>query len=239
MQGSLSFSQGMTSATCAISMPINVYNFIMLPETAQHDGTILHVLQAKNMHRRRTQIAEFMGPTWGPPGCCRLQMAPCLPNEPCYQGNYAITPHKILCKTALYLCCKLFILARMDAYVGFLRNENMMEAIVSLAGAWWCHQMETFPALLAICAGNSPVSGGFPAQMPVTWSFDICFDLRLNKRFGTQSCPLRRHCNGLRRQNYRSLGRLMVANCDITFYNRFIFITHCVLSVVFCLMLRL
>ena len=33
--------------------------------------------------------------------------------------------------------------------------------------------METFSALLAICAGNSPVSGEFPAQRPVTWSFDF------------------------------------------------------------------
>ena len=38
--------------------------------------------------------------------------------------------------------------------------------------------METFSALLAICAGNSPVSGEFPAQRPVTRSFDIFFDLR-------------------------------------------------------------
>ena len=29
---------------------------------------------------------------------------------------------------------------------------------------WWRHQMETFSALLAICAGNSPVPGEFPAQ---------------------------------------------------------------------------
>ena len=42
--------------------------------------------------------------------------------------------------------------------------------------------METFSALLAICAGNSPVSGEFPAQRPVTRSFDVFFDLRLNKR---------------------------------------------------------
>ena len=27
---------------------------------------------------------------------------------------------------------------------------------------WWRHQMETFPALLALCAGNSPVTGEFP-----------------------------------------------------------------------------
>ena len=28
---------------------------------------------------------------------------------------------------------------------------------------WWRHQMETFSSLLALCAGNSPVTGEFPA----------------------------------------------------------------------------
>ena len=35
--------------------------------------------------------------------------------------------------------------------------------------------METFPALLAICAGNSLVTGEFPSQRPMTWSFDVFF----------------------------------------------------------------
>ena len=70
--------------------------------------------------------------------------------------------------------------------------------------AWWRHQMETFSALLAICAGNSPASGEFPAQRPVTRSFDVFFDVCLNKQFRKQSwCwwfempsrPLWRHCN--------------------------------------------
>ena len=70
---------------------------------------------------------------------------------------------------------------------------------------WWRHQMETFSALLAICAGNLPVPGEFPAQRPVTPSFDVFFDLRLNNRlskqswgwrFETLSCPLWCHCNG-------------------------------------------
>ena len=39
--------------------------------------------------------------------------------------------------------------------------------------------METFSALLAICVGNSPVTGEFPAQRPVVQSFDVFFDLRL------------------------------------------------------------
>ena len=42
--------------------------------------------------------------------------------------------------------------------------------------------METFSALLAICAENSPVPGEFPAQRLVARSFDVYFDLRLNKR---------------------------------------------------------
>ena len=71
-------------------------------------------------------------------------------------------------------------------------------------GTWWRHQMEIFSALLALCAGNSPVTGEFPSQKPVTWSFDVFFDMRLNKRFSKQSwgcwfeTPSRalwRHCN--------------------------------------------
>ena len=54
--------------------------------------------------------------------------------------------------------------------------------------------METFSALLAICAGNSPVPGEFPAQRPVTQSFDVFFDLRLNQRLSKQEAgDLRRY----------------------------------------------
>ena len=51
---------------------------------------------------------------------------------------------------------------------------------------WWRHQMEAFSPLLALCAGNSPVTGEFPTQRPVTRSFDVFFDLRLNKRLSRQ-----------------------------------------------------
>ena len=72
---------------------------------------------------------------------------------------------------------------------------------------WWRHQMETFSALLAICAGNSPVTGEFPAQRPVTRGFDVFFDLRLNQRLSKQSWgwwfetlprSLWRHCIAIR-----------------------------------------
>ena len=70
--------------------------------------------------------------------------------------------------------------------------------------SWWRHQMETFSALLAIYAGNKPVAGEFPALRPVTRSFDVFFNLRLNNRLSKESWgwwfemlsrPLWRHRN--------------------------------------------
>ena len=64
--------------------------------------------------------------------------------------------------------------------------------------------METFSVSLAIYVRNSPVTGEFPAQRPVTRSFDVFFDLHLNKRLSKQSWnwwfempsrPLWRHSN--------------------------------------------
>ena len=52
--------------------------------------------------------------------------------------------------------------------------------------------METISALLAICAGNSPVTGEFPAQRPVTRSVDVFIGLRMNK--GLSAGYFRRHC---------------------------------------------
>ena len=86
-------------------------------------------------------------------------------------------------------------------------------------------------ALLAICVGNSPVTGEFPAQRPVTRSVDVFFDLRLNERlskqwwgwwFETPSRPLWCHWNGIRLIPYMISGsfysvkipRLLFINMD-------------------------
>ena len=64
--------------------------------------------------------------------------------------------------------------------------------------------MEIFSALMAICAGNLPVPGEFPAQRPATQNLGVFFYLRPNKRLSKQwwgwwaetpSSPLWRHCN--------------------------------------------
>ena len=64
---------------------------------------------------------------------------------------------------------------------------------------------------------TGPLSGEFPAQRPVTRSFDVFFDLRLNKRlskqswgwwFETPSRPLWRYCT--------CLPRRLVSTCTIS-----------------------
>ena len=65
----------------------------------------------------------------------------------------------------------------------------------SMQVAWWRHQMETFSALLAICAGNSPVPVNSPHQGQ--WRGDLRFSLicaRINGWVNTgEAGDLRRH----------------------------------------------
>ena len=86
---------------------------------------------------------------------------------------------------------------------------------------WWRHQMETFSALLAICAGNSPVPGEFPTQRLVTRSSDVFFNLCLNKQlskqsrgwwFETLSRPILRHRNDI--HTYRHSSLIISRFCD-------------------------
>ena len=81
---------------------------------------------------------------------------------------------------------------------------KLINTRVNIVIAWWRHQMETFSALLGLYVGNSPVTGEFPSQRPVTWSFDVFVDLcqhnRLSKQsrrwwFERESHSLWRHCN--------------------------------------------
>ena len=77
--------------------------------------------------------------------------------------------------------------------------------------------METFPALLAICAGNAPVTGEFPAQRPVTRSFDGFSDLCLNKRLSKngEAVDLRHH-----RAHY-DLTVMLIHNMSLNLQPRF------------------
>ena len=83
----------------------------------------------------------------------------------------------------------------------FISYKQMEELQISRSRA--SDDFEKRQALLALCEGNQPVTGGFPSQRPVTRSFEVFFDVRLNKRLNKQSrcrwferplCSLWRHC---------------------------------------------
>ena len=91
------------------------------------------------------------------------------------------------------------------AYLMVKKTDPHYDIVTHWPLACWLHQMGTFSALLALCAANSLLNGEFPSQRPVMQSFDIFFDLHLNKQlikqswgwwFEMPSRPLRRHCNG-------------------------------------------
>ena len=65
--------------------------------------------------------------------------------------------------------------------------RDLIAATVLVISIWWIQQMETFPALLALFAGNSPVTIEFPSQRLMTRSFDVLFDVRPNRQLSKQS----------------------------------------------------
>ena len=98
-----------------------------------------------------------------------------------------------VCKTNKSQRCELFSADYRNLTMHFRGVSRRFKSRYMLC-SWWRHQMEIFSALLALCAGNRPV----------TRNFDIFFDLRLNKQlskqswgwwFETLSCPLWRPRN--------------------------------------------
>ena len=67
-----------------------------------------------------------------------------------------------------------------SAQIGCYKNSFVVNHPPGHTVTWWRHQMETFSALLAFCAGNSPVTGEFFSQTPMKRSFDVFFDLHQN-----------------------------------------------------------
>ena len=79
--------------------------------------------------------------------------------------------------------------------------------------------MEAFSALLAICAGNSPVPGEFPKQRPVTRGFDVYFDLRPNKRWVNK-----REAGDLRHNRAHYDVIVMDMICHVTIHKKLMFL---------------
>ena len=103
-----------------------------------------------------------------------------------------------------YICSCLF-----QSHLWMMSNSNGREKASFPIAYWllwllmscWHQQMATFSALLALCVGNSSVTGEFPSERPVTRSFYVFFDLHLKKRLSKKN----REAGDLRRRR---------AHCD-------------------------
>ena len=109
----------------------------------------------------------------------------------CYYQLISITCHVFSDKPANRASYKV-VRDRRQTFI--IQNWNKIDIWLLSKTRWeWCKikqcklenekymmtsSMETFSALRAICAKNSPVTGEFPAQRPVTRSSDVFFDLR-------------------------------------------------------------
>ena len=82
------------------------------------------------------------------------------------RGNTLFIHWSTLCWWIPRLWLLMYIMQNIGMYVNEPQPKQM---------SWWRHQMETFSALLAICARSSPVTGEFAAQKPVTRRLDVFF----------------------------------------------------------------
>ena len=131
------------------------------------------------MNAHRVKQGWFLGPV------------AVLALNPCRSTSGPLSCIKLIeAKWSIFASLNLAIIGSDNGLLSTLRHQDFIWNMLTywpLRSTWWRHQMETFSVLLALCAGNSTVSGEFPSQRPVTRSFDVFFDLRLDKRLSKQS----------------------------------------------------
>ena len=73
-----------------------------------------------------------------------------------------------------YAASNVTVITYIEVIVKYWGNSEIPRKIREYrSNSRWRHQLETFSAILAFCVGISPVTGEFPAQRPVTRSFDV------------------------------------------------------------------
>ena len=102
------------------------------------------------------------------------------------RSNWNLKYGNFVFRKCLWKCClktvSHFVNTLKSALCSELSLKSGLEVAWGYPSSWWRHQMETFSALLAFCAGSSSVTGQFPSQRPVTRCFGVFFDLCLNKQ---------------------------------------------------------
>ena len=127
-----------------------------------------------------------------------------------FRHGLAIT--SIFCRGAITLSCPYF------GWIGEWVSNYIPHLYVDVI----THHddvMETFSALLAICAGNSPLTGEFPAQRPVTRNFDVSL-ICVRK-----NCKVNNHEAGDLRRHHTHYGVIVMTQALISMPAYFYFIS--------------
>ena len=91
-----------------------------------------------------------------------------------YMSMEAVLKYGVWLQVLYVVYVLYYLVRRAGVYViVLLASSSINYAPLCAIPTWWRHQMETFSALLAFCAGNSPVTGDFPAQG--LWTLDFFF----------------------------------------------------------------
>ena len=99
--------------------------------------------------------------------------------------SYSELPFAMILETRYIHLSKHFLIR--NGYLWRFQDIYRRGIYPGFISLWWRHQMETFSALLALCAGNSPVTGEFTSQRPITRSFGVSLICASNKRLSKQS----------------------------------------------------
>ena len=166
--------------------------FTLLPKCppAFSITTSCSLLTTRKMHQTlnmTSQIAKFMGPIWGPPGSCWPQTGPIsAPWTGMYTHISSNHSNQVTSRVSINLCKAISqqLFTVLNHFIGtdFFHdatdqshyNDVTMSAMasqitsVSIICSNVCSDADQrkhqSSASLALCAGNSPVTGEFPAQ---------------------------------------------------------------------------
>ena len=172
---------------------------VLMPQLFMNGCWLAAVLSSNVDVSLVTLIPMFMGPTWGPSGADRTQVGPMLASWTLLSEEVRNFTNE---RSTLDDCIsdtKPESKVKQWSNLTILHGTKLIWHVTTkVCNIWWRHQMETFSALLALCVGNSLVTGAFPAQ----GQWRRALNKRLSKqswgwRFETPSSSLWRHRNDI------------------------------------------
>ena len=102
--------------------------------------------------------------------------APCWPHEPCYQGcSSIVSPNGWRLNGKIE-----------SSYRNMIINNILQTTSYTLPSEFSNMMTSSNGNIFRVIVGEFTGPGEFPTQRPVTRSFDVFFDLRLNKRLSKQ-----------------------------------------------------